>query len=96
MNALIEAGNVKAGYYGPNIFEKIINHKNVTPENLDKLADKGEDDIRQEVANNSRTSKETLDKLADDENKDVRMAVAANKNTSIEILDKLVYVMLLQ
>ena len=60
------------------------------PEELSRLADSSDKDVREAVASNPTTPPNVLTKLASDENGYVRWAVAENPNTPVKVLRELV------
>ena len=62
---------------------------NTTPEELDKLSNNKNENVKHSVASNTSTPPETLIKLSNDKNENVRYSVAMNSSTPPEILVKL-------
>ena len=62
---------------------------NTTPEELDKLSNNKNENVKHSVASNTSTSPETLIKLSNNKNENVRYSVAMNSSTPPEILVKL-------
>ena len=69
--------------------QRLASHPDATPEVLEKLGEKDNDDLKQRVAENANTSTDTLDKLSTHESSDVRIAVAENLSTSGPTLETL-------
>jgi CheY-like chemotaxis protein len=68
---------------------RLASHPETTPEVLEKLGERGSDQVSERVAENANTPPATLDKLASHDNPDVRVAVADNHGTSAETLEAL-------
>ena len=60
-----------------------------SPEELEKLANDEDQEVRSRVASNTNTPVSLLEKLAEDEDRYVRRSVAANENTPVSVLEKL-------
>ncbi len=72
-----------------NVRTYLLNHPNVTPELLMKLAQDESPQVRQAVASKANTSVTILFVLALDEDSEVRQKLASNSNTPITILERL-------
>lgn len=70
----------------PRIKRRVINHENITPELLSKLAKEEKESVLCEVAKNHKTPSDVLHALAKDISSEVRGYVASNASTTPETL----------
>jgi hypothetical protein len=63
--------------------QRLASHPDATPEVLEKLGERANDEISERVAENANTPTTTLHKLASHDSSDVRIAVADNQATSV-------------
>jgi hypothetical protein len=69
--------------------QRLASHPDAKPEVLEKLSDKGGEDLTQRVAENANTAPAILDKLAQHESPKVRIGVADNSCTPSEAMEAL-------